>query len=166
MSVFSLRVILQLNGFRRYLTICFTIFVTGLSGCSGETDQWKLSRPPVYKVSGTVNLSGKPLEGAVVLFHSPDGKHSANGRTDSNGRFVLTTFEEADGATEGQHKVTITKTEYVKTPTAYDSPDEPSVALLPKQLLPVKISKPDTTDLTATVTAAGPNDTTFDLKTE
>jgi hypothetical protein len=36
----------------------------GVTGCGGE----KLNRPPVFKVTGKVTLSGKPVANADVTF--------------------------------------------------------------------------------------------------
>ncbi len=55
--------------------------------------------PKMAKVGGTVTLNGEPLEGAVVVFAAKiKTGHAALGRTDEQGRYVLTTFEEGDGA--------------------------------------------------------------------
>ena len=135
-------------------------------GCSASKDRWTKARPAVYRASGIVTQAGDPLEGAMVVYLSPDGKHSAHGRTDDQGKFVLTTFNDHDGAVEGVHKVTITKTEYIEKRTSYDTPGEPSVARIPKQLLPAKLSKPESSGLTAEVTPNGPNFAELELADE
>jgi len=149
-----------------------TTFVSGLMiclaivsqvGCSTSQDKWQKQRPSVFRASGIVTLAGEPLENALVVYHSPDGKLSAQGRTNIEGEFVLTTFDHEDGAVAGLHKVAITKTEYVEKKTSYDTPDEPAIAKVAKQLLPAKLSRPETSGLTAEVTEAGPNTQTFDI---
>ena len=135
-------------------------------GCTASKDRWTKARPEVYPTSGIVTLKGEPLEGAMVVFLSPDGKHSAHGRTDDDGKFVLMTFRERDGAVAGTHQVTVTKTEYIEKRTAYDTPGEPSVARIPKQLLPAKLSKPETSGLSAEVTPQGPNFVELELADE
>ena len=140
-----------------------TTFVSGLMiclaivsqvGCSASQDKWQKQRPSVFRASGIVTLAGEPLENALVVYHSPDGKLSAQGRTD------------IEGEVAGLHKVAITKTEYVEKKTSYDTPDEPAVAKVAKQLLPAKLSRPETSGLTAEVTEAGPNTHTFDITDE
>ena len=147
-----------------WLIICLAI--VSQVGCSASQDKWQKQRPSVFPASGIVTQAGEPLENALVVYHSPDGKLSAQGRTDIEGNFVLTTFDHHDGAVAGLHKVAITKTEYVEKKTSYDTPDEPAIAKVAKQLLPAKLSRPETSGLTAEVTEAGPNTHTFDITDE
>ena len=70
-----------------------------ISGC-GE------SRPDTVPVSGVVKLNGKPLPNASVNFHPEEGR-AANGVTDQDGKFTLTTFETNDGAIVGNHTATV-----------------------------------------------------------
>jgi hypothetical protein len=63
----------------------------------------------LVKVTGTVTLDDKPLEGAMVSFQPEDGGPPANGFTGSDGTFRLTTYSTGDGARPGDYKVTITK---------------------------------------------------------
>ena len=70
-----------------------------LFGCGGKDT-------PV-KVSGVVTLEGKPLADASVIFW-PDGNgRQANGSTDSEGKFTLTTQKAGDGALPGTYKVIV-----------------------------------------------------------
>ena len=71
-----------------------------ISGC-GE------SVPDTVSAGGTVSFNDKPLANASVNFIPENGK-SANGVTDSQGKFTLTTFQPNDGAIVGTHKVTVT----------------------------------------------------------
>jgi ADP-ribose pyrophosphatase len=65
-------------------------------------------RPEVCPVSGhLVYADGTPIEGAEVEFVDPLHGVHATGVTSHEGRFVLSTFEEYDGATEGVHSVSI-----------------------------------------------------------
>ena len=65
-------------------------------------------RPKMTPVTGTVTLSGKPLEGVAVMFVSKGGR-PAHGTTDASGRFTLGTFEASDGALVGEHTVVFSK---------------------------------------------------------
>jgi hypothetical protein len=75
------------------------------------------SAPPgVVPVSGRVTLDGEPLAGAVVTFQ-PIGVRleggveavGSSGRTNAEGRFVLTLIDpKLPGALAGRHAVTIT----------------------------------------------------------
>lgn len=114
-------------------------------------------RQPVYKASGVVMLDGQPLEGAEVVFDSAELKMTATGRTDASGTFKLTTYEEGDGFVEGIHRVSISKRVWIEKPTRYDSAEEPQKALFPQELLAAKFTKPDTSQLQATIEKGGKN---------
>lgn len=67
------------------------------------------SRPEVAPVRGTVNMDGKPLPGGRVMFQPIAAGEDKNvgrpalGQIQEDGSFVLTTFEEGDGAVVGAH---------------------------------------------------------------
>jgi hypothetical protein len=64
-------------------------------------------------VSGTVTIDGQPLTAGRVMFApiaTGDGRDAgkpASGRLQPGGRFVLTTFDEGDGAVVGDHWITV-----------------------------------------------------------
>ncbi|MFN5625376.1 MAG: hypothetical protein ACK5DM_15630, partial [Planctomyces sp.] len=66
----------------------------GVTGCGSE----KLNRPPVFKVTGKVTLSGKPVANADVTFIHDESKRAAFGKTNAEGVYKLTTFAANDGA--------------------------------------------------------------------
>ena len=140
---------------------CLMLGAVTLAGCSSNGDKWTKGRPPVHKAAGVVRHQGEPVEGAVVMYQS--GEQTAHGLTDAAGKFILTTFDEGDGAIAGTHKVSIRKTVYEKKPTKYDSPEERSVAKFAKEMLPAKYGKLDSSGLTAEITAGGKNMETFEL---
>jgi hypothetical protein len=120
-------------------------------GCSGG-DEWTRNRPKVFPTQGIVKLDGKPLGNATVIFHSASHSLSAQGTTGDDGRFVLTTFEQGDGAVEGKHKVVVTKRTYEEVKTRFHTPEEPSIALVPKELLPKRYADARTTTIEMDVT--------------
>lgn len=67
------------------------------------------NKPQVAPVRGIVKMDGKPLPGGRVMFRpiaTGDNKivgHSAMGQIQEDGTFVLTTYEEGDGAVVGVH---------------------------------------------------------------
>src|SRR5437763_7975974 len=68
------------------------------------------SRNGLLEVEGTVLLDNQPVPDATVLFIPEGGSgQPAQGVTDENGRFQLTTFKDKDGALPGAYKVTVTK---------------------------------------------------------
>jgi hypothetical protein len=68
------------------------------------------SKNGLVEVEGTVLLDNQPVLDATVLFIPEGGTgQPAQGMTDENGRFQLTTFKDNDGALRGAYKVTVTK---------------------------------------------------------
>jgi hypothetical protein len=72
----------------------------GLAGCGGP------GKP--VKVEGVVTLDGKPFSGATVTFVPAGGNgRTANGLSEVDGSFRLTTFKPDDGALPGEYKITV-----------------------------------------------------------
>ena len=99
-------------------------------------------RPERVAVSGQVLIDGKPLDRGAVIFTPASGRRST-GALDSQGRFELFTFENGDGCTLGEHRVSIVCFEDVG-PT------------LREWFAPKKYMSPDTSGLTQTID--GPTD--------
>ncbi|PQO44611.1 hypothetical protein [Blastopirellula marina] len=86
---------------------CLTAFLS--SGCGGTSTQMD-----VAPTSGRVEFQGKPVADVYVQLMPTEtsgtsdkpGK-AAGGATDSDGKFVLSTYESGDGAIPGKHRVTI-----------------------------------------------------------
>ena len=134
------------------------------NGCGGGP-----SNPPTHPVSGTVTLGGTPVADASVTFSPSAGQKPANGKTDSAGRYTLSTFDKNDGAMEGDYGVMIVK--YQSSDAAatadVDSDDYDPTAVNdaePKNELDEKYERPETSGLTATVSAGDGN--TFDFELE
>ena len=73
-----------------------------LVGCGQAGDR-------CYPVRGKVLLdNGSPLIGARVSFESTSKQISAEGYTDSQGNFVMTTNATGDGALAGEHRIIVT----------------------------------------------------------
>lgn len=77
-----------------------------ISGCGGATEQASSLLKPV-PVKGSVMFKGKPLTGGTVRFEPEDGGREAAGNIEPDGTFTLTTFESADGAVTGKHRVAV-----------------------------------------------------------
>lgn len=147
-------------------------------GCSGVPDD----RPSVVPVTGKITYNGKPVTGALVNFSSLKSPRPANGMTDNDGRFSLTTFSTDDGAIPGEYQVSVTKSVSQGVgsdpasansqdlskglPSGYSTAvsDKTGKVKLPsgENQLPDKYA--DGTKLKATVMATGKNDITYDLK--
>lgn len=87
--------------------------VAALLGCGSPHD--------LAPVAGQVTIDGQPYPGCKVIF-SPVAKadeqvsgRSAYARADSEGRFVLTTYNEGDGALVGMHRITLFRVKDHKT---------------------------------------------------
>jgi hypothetical protein len=142
------------------------------AGCGGGTPS---DREPTVRVSGTVTYNGQPVADASVALMPDNAPGSlpgqgkgAFGRTDSDGRFQLMTYEASDGAIPGSYKVTVRKYEgqaigvepseedYQETPEGQEPP--------PQSLLPEKYSNVRTTPLEASITEG--KDVTLELVLE
>lgn len=130
------------------ILLAFRLLLLGLlatlAGCGPKG-------PPMAPVSGTVTFKGSPLPEAQVAFHAqePDVLPGI-GITDSEGRYRLSTRDPGDGCTLGKFKVTI---------IVYENRPPGKLAAIPsgepKLLIPRKYTMPDTSGLTAEVTAGG-----------
>ncbi|WP_146118811.1 DUF4198 domain-containing protein [Blastopirellula marina] len=145
------------------------------------------SLPATSPVEGYVTFDGKPLEDATVIFVSGNANMSngevALGKTDPQGKFILTTFVggEADvkGAMPGSYQVTISKMvppsgmaldKYLAMVEAYNKKVEQGEMVSAEQApppmvesLPGKYSAAGTTKLTAEVKQGEANEIKFDL---
>lgn len=90
-------VCLPLHRFAPLLLVATPLLV----GCGGE----------LIHTTGVVELDGTAVPNAAVMFLPVEGGRPATGRTDADGRFVLTSLEAGDGVTPGAYKVAITACE-------------------------------------------------------
>jgi hypothetical protein len=81
----------------------------GLLAVSGCGD----GRIPLYPVTGSIVVDGKPADGAMVIFCPQEGqteqlmRERPVGFAGNDGKYQLTTFVSNDGAPAGQYKVLI-----------------------------------------------------------
>jgi len=126
-----------------------------LAGCSRyREDEWSRQWPSRFPAGGVVTLDGAPVAEAVVTFSitraDRDNKaFTAVGMTDPQGRFILRTFRPGDGAVEGKHAVTISKSSMEKGTLVNE--------------IPSRFARFETSGLTAEVAAKMPNEFRFDL---
>ena len=85
-----------------------SIMILLFVGCGGGSD-----RPKLAPVAGVVMKAGKPLADVIVTFHleGDAAPRLAMGKTDSAGKFRLTSYDTNDGAMIGTHVVTVVKVE-------------------------------------------------------
>jgi hypothetical protein len=147
-----------------FLAIPIALLAAFLVGCGSKLPP---GAKPTKKVTVTVTYKGAPVDGAVVTFVNVDGPPSANGRTDAQGKTQLKTYVDGDGATLGQHKVIVEKSEAVGGQTIgpedpkYD-PNAPPPTI--KHHVPQKYGSIATSGLTAEVKDGSPNEFSFELK--
>jgi hypothetical protein len=72
-----------------------------VAGCSRPS--YQLQTAPV---SGKVTLDGQPLTSGYVVIPTAKGR-MASGRLQPDGTFVMTTYDEGDGAQVGTHPVIV-----------------------------------------------------------
>lgn len=160
---------------RRYIVISLrsivvlgisTIVLASLAGCGGGD-----GHPPRVPVEVEVTYNGAPVEGAHVTFAPVGEGHPAFATTGPNGRALLRTFGENDGALPGSYQVGVRKTQ-IADPTPM-APDDTGAmpaggsAQRPTEFreeLPGKYAAPSHSGLEATVTEGeGKNTFQFDL---
>lgn len=113
-------------------------------------------RQHVVPVKGKVVYQDKPLTSGSVMFQ-PEGGIPASGQIQSDGSFVLSTYDIGDGATVGKNKVRIVSTEQQK----FDRTQEATVG---KSLIPEKYNNFGTTPLTFEVTEPGVDDAVLTIE--
>ncbi|QDT54073.1 hypothetical protein Pan44_21000 [Caulifigura coniformis] len=136
-----------------------------MAGCGGSaSDQWTKDRPKTSPAEAVVTHDGRGIEGASVTF-APVGRDgtAAFGLTDAEGKVVLSTFGDKDGAVAGDYMVTVTKKSVDITPNPKD-PNGPPLKSVEKSLIPARYSSSGTSQLKATIKDGGENKFTFDLK--
>lgn len=88
------------------LSLLLSLAIVSLATLSGCSD----GRPQRVPVSGKIMIDGEPLESGYVRLVPPNAR-PAGSEIVSGGNFSLTTFEEKDGATLGEHKVIVIASE-------------------------------------------------------
>ena len=96
-------------------SISMAVLALMVCGCGGQK---------FVPVKGVVNLDGQPLARATVVFIAldPDGR-DANGFTDAEGKFELSTVNPRDGALAGEYKIVIQPSSAARSSTEAASPD-------------------------------------------
>ena len=157
-TVFTLRSIVVLS---------VSAFVLGsLAGCAGGD-----GHPPRVPVEVEVTYNGAPVEGAHVTFAPVGESQPAFGTTGPNGRALLSTFGENDGALPGSYQVGVRETQ-IADPASMAPDDTGAIpvgdtAQRPTEFreeLPGKFGSPSHSGLEAIVTeGAGKNTFQFEL---
>lgn len=134
----------------RLRVVCAAILLTA-AGCSGDQK--------AFPVRGQLSFEGKPMAGALIIFHSadPSQKLLVMARANAEGVYELSTSGTPGGAPPGEYKVTITWEEFAR-PGTEDNPNTPGTG---KDRLRGAYAGVDKTLLRATVER---KDNTIDFK--
>lgn len=132
--------------FQTIATLSFLLL--GSVGCISSSKPWEV----VHPASGTIEFKGKPVENAEITFFPTDSSVPDSvrpkGKSTADGKFVLGTYSQSDGAPAGKYKVTVIRNEVsISKDTIVAKPND----------LPVKYSALNTTDLVIEI-AAGTNE--------
>jgi hypothetical protein len=150
------------RGFGRLsVVVVLSLLVLGCGGAAG--------RPPLGKVSGKVTYNGNPVTSGSVMFTPVGGSASdaariATGQIESDGSYMLTTFDTGDGAALGQHIVTVESRGDLEAMKKMNLKPGGIIAYkLPKPAIPEKYTKTDRSPLKHTV-VEGSNTVNIELK--
>jgi hypothetical protein len=133
---------------RLFRTVTCWVAIVTLSSCG--SGQMKTA-----PVEGTITYKGKTVPQGSIMFQPKDGPAAT--ANIENGRYVLKTYKNGDGAILGSHLVTVISLE----DQSGRLPEER--AALPPPIVPLKYNFPDKSGLTAQVEDKR-NTINFDLK--
>jgi hypothetical protein len=128
----------------------------------------KGSKLEVHHVKGIVKYNGKPMAGGGSILFLPveggSGKE-ASGFIAEDGTFQLTTYEQGDGAPEGEYKVVINQTTANEPDGGSDDGKAPAASQNVPEAdhIPLIYADPSSTPLRKTVSQGG-NEFEIDLQ--
>lgn len=140
------------------LLLVMVLLALAVSGCGGAQGN------NLPKVTGSVNVDGKPADGAVLLFYPEGGRAAtATAAADASGTFtVITNMEQ--GIALGRYKVTASWPDPSQRATAEDL--QRGVSKDATDLLGGRYVAPDQTPLKAEVTSTTKQLPPFELSTK
>ncbi len=124
-------------------------------GCSGG-DEGSTKHRETYPASGIVTLDGTPLSGVTILLRLKTDDISASAVTSKDGSFQLTTYEQNDGAVEGEYDIIVYKNDS-RSPAGSADSNEVDTVSEPKIPIPVKYTIFEQSGLSTTITPEGNN---------
>jgi hypothetical protein len=130
--------------------LALLVTMTAVIGC-GTSDPDAI---PAVPAGGTVTYLGKPIEKGYIQLVPGKGRPASGGIV--NGKFSLTTYEDADGAVPGQHQVGVTATKQVPSKTGGEPED---VYVIPKEY-----AIPSNSGVTVDIPAEGKQDLQIELR--
>ena len=150
----------------RRLPIAF--LVVGAVGCDSPPPSGPI---PVHPAGGRVTFKGRPMAGALVVFHpsaassgsdeaGPGGAVRPTGRTDLEGNYKLHTYVGDDGAPAGDYRVTVALGSASESRDLMSKDASRTIVVM----LPPRFSDPARSGLGATIKAGENTVPPFDLK--
>lgn len=147
------RLMSTLFAIQNQLLVVLGCALTVLAGCGD-------GRPPLFHVNGIVVFSsGEPVRQASVELVPEDSSPSPRGKTDSDGRFTLSTYDSEDGAPAGNYRAVVVQ---VVAPRAAEN-----IRKLGEEhaehdghipVVSLKYASPTTSGLACTIRPTGSND--------
>jgi hypothetical protein len=132
-----------------FIRICLAVLVAAASGCGKPA--YQIETAPVR---GMVTLDGRPLPSGYVVVPTTRGR-MASGKIKPDGSFVLSTYEEGDGAQVGTHPLIVNEV----------PPDEFSPKTGEHVPIPSRYASAGTSGLTTEVKPGEDNILTLELTT-
>jgi hypothetical protein len=133
----------MLTGFRDMVRAAAlaALLIGPISGCTESLD-----RPKTFPVSGKVTHKGQPVPKGTITFQPDQGQPSV-GEIQPDGTYRLSTFDPGDGAVAGHYRVFVIANTADPTKMPGSSPGWTP----PKDLVPQKYNKAETSGLETTV---------------
>ncbi|QDV69473.1 hypothetical protein Poly24_31890 [Rosistilla carotiformis] len=122
--------------------VAVAIGVATTFGCGQQQHAGEL---PVYPLSGTVLVDGKPVENIQVALHSTNVKETAKhyfpqGFTDAQGQIKVSTYADGDGAPAGDYRVTFVLKDYNVVARSFTGPNKIDASYSDAETSPVTIT--------------------------
>ncbi|MDR2642573.1 MAG: carboxypeptidase-like regulatory domain-containing protein [Planctomycetaceae bacterium] len=150
---------------KKWILFSFLILIVGCNQ-SGQLEG-------LVPASGTVTFNGQPIDQAMIIFSPQTGENTAraaSATTDAKGNFTMMTLNPGDGVFPGDYLVTVEKTEITGEYRQEPTPDSDKSKLIDtrqiKDLLPVKYSNINTTDLSVSISEKGNKKIVLELSGE
>ena len=113
-----------INPFKSVRGLLFAVSVFAIAGCGGS--EVADERPDRVEFGGTAKLNGSPVQDALISFYPVGAGSGASGKTDSKGKFVMSTYESGDGVIPGDYVVTVVKIEAADDTSGGVPEDDPA----------------------------------------
>jgi len=149
----------RFSRFRLLNSICLTGVIC-FCGCG------RSHRSSTSSVTGVVTIDRKPVEKGTIVFESAN-QRPASGKIEDGKIVEMTTYTIGDGAPIGHHQVAIFVSENAKSAVVSHPGDHMNFdphSMSGESLIPARYNHPQSSGLSAEVTARGKNYFEFDIQ--